>query len=1034
MKQKIGVWVVVLSLLMMNVGPFIVVNAATGLGTPENPYMVTTCEELQGVTKDLTASYELKNDIDCTDTKNWNDGLGFNPIGGDGTNGFTGQLNGNGFHIKNVYINRPDNWYVGLFGYVSGVNTSIQNISLDNVTVKGTDDYAITSGAISTVYGTNNIKNIFVSGNVEGAYYVSSVVGYASSSTVSNVHATAGVKGLYFVGGVTGYALNSTIEKSSFDGNVIGAMGIGGLIGYMKTSTLSQSFTKGQVKNDEALTGFSIGRMGGAVGYMDTSSVTNSFSQSDVQCTTNCSQGYVGGFVGQLQSGTITNSYSTGYINTNQPNIQKGGFVGVYTNGTVTNSYWDVNTSGITTSAGNKGTSKTTAQLKQQSAFSGWDFTSVWDSTSLSKNRYPYLKAAPPLKTWKVTNAHELHTADSVTLSWSNPTSTEFDSVNIYRDGVKIGQITSNSFTDTNLQSDVTYTYTLSIVDERGRESEGYILPATTTDIIPTGRVQNLQATDEADGLHLSWKNPTDGDFDYVEIRRNDVVIALESGEFFIDTTVQEKENYTYTLTAYDDNGNPSESVSITIQVQDKTAPGNVTEFQANQIKDTVMLTWNLPLDDDIQTVTIYRNDKIIYSGTNTVYTDSGLHAYDELHYRIVVADTSNLASSSQNLDLVVQPWYTLSSVSNMKVAESLKGVLVTWKNPDDRRLDYVQIYRNGFLLGTTKEGSYLDTKTFPYTSYRYDVVAVSKDNFITPAISKQLMTTDMAPQSPTALMLKHQNGVVTLSWTKSLSPNVYAYEVYRNGVPIGHTTLSTFKDANAPNGISLTYSVYASSPTKLHSSPLQKNLFIAIPVTSPLPEPETPSLPGLEIPKTAIEPVKEETSNPESTELPKNIDETMNEAMPSPTPPLNESKTTLTEKVKKEFKQVKQSIKVTKKKKGYHLTWKPQASVVKVLIYRDGKLIGETTKTSYLDNIVSENHKPTYRLVFVMGNGEKLSASIKAKVTQTVTEVKEKATLSNSRISKEQVFKLLIPTSLFMLFMVGGAVFVAQRQTPRAG
>jgi hypothetical protein len=56
--------------------------------------------------------------------------------------------------------------------------------------------------------------------------------------------------------------------------------------------------------------------------------------------------------------------------------------------GGVGTSYWDTQTSGQATSAG--GTGKTTAQMKKQATFVGWDFTSVW---RISENlSYPILQ------------------------------------------------------------------------------------------------------------------------------------------------------------------------------------------------------------------------------------------------------------------------------------------------------------------------------------------------------------------------------------------------------------------------------------------------------------------------------------------------------------------------------------------------------------------------------------------------------------------------------------------------------------------
>ena len=62
-----------------------------------------------------------------------------------------------------------------------------------------------------------------------------------------------------------------------------------------------------------------------------------------------------------------------------------GGLVG-WNDGTVSGSYWDTNTTGQATSAGSA-TGKSTAEMKQQATFVGWDFEDVW---RIKENRaYP---------------------------------------------------------------------------------------------------------------------------------------------------------------------------------------------------------------------------------------------------------------------------------------------------------------------------------------------------------------------------------------------------------------------------------------------------------------------------------------------------------------------------------------------------------------------------------------------------------------------------------------------------------------------
>lgn len=94
----------------------------------------------------------------------------------------------------------------------------------------------------------------------------------------------------------------------------------------------------------------------------------------------------VGGFAGvSFLSPTYVRCYSTGRV---IGSSSTGGLVGsTIGSHTVLSCYWDTQTSTTNASAGGDG--KTTAQMKQQSTYSGWDFSSIWQITP---NTYPRLR------------------------------------------------------------------------------------------------------------------------------------------------------------------------------------------------------------------------------------------------------------------------------------------------------------------------------------------------------------------------------------------------------------------------------------------------------------------------------------------------------------------------------------------------------------------------------------------------------------------------------------------------------------------
>jgi hypothetical protein len=327
-------------------------NAQNGIMgiTSSYSHKVYNALDLQLMRYDLAGDFSLQNNIDASDTVNWNAGAGFDPIG-DATAKFTGNFDGNSKVISGLRINRSSEDNVGLFGYAN--NASIQDLGLSSARVTG---------------GTN----------------VGAFVGTQEGGTISRVVLTTGtadseVLGTQKVGGLVG--VNSgAIQKSSMTGsswvwatNAAGQVGAGGLVGD-NSGTIENSYNASSygAYGDAGYTGGLVGRNSGTI--------TNSYNTGEVMGDSSWPYGgdYIGGLVGENTAGSITNSYSTGYIY--DSNTHVGGLVGGLTGGTVTNSFYDSQTSGKSDNTG-KGTPKTTQQMSSASTFTGWDFSVVGDGT-----------------------------------------------------------------------------------------------------------------------------------------------------------------------------------------------------------------------------------------------------------------------------------------------------------------------------------------------------------------------------------------------------------------------------------------------------------------------------------------------------------------------------------------------------------------------------------------------------------------------------------------------------------------------------
>ena len=141
---------------------------------------------------------------------------GFYPIGIN-TVAFAGIFNGNAKIINHLYINRPIQNYVGLFGYVttSGI---VKGFTLDNLSVVGASN---TGGAVGWTNGLTTA--IDVSGNVTGTSNVGLANGHGDNNySLKNIIVEGNVIGAgSYVGGIIG---------SNYNGNTIGVIYKGGSV------------------------------------------------------------------------------------------------------------------------------------------------------------------------------------------------------------------------------------------------------------------------------------------------------------------------------------------------------------------------------------------------------------------------------------------------------------------------------------------------------------------------------------------------------------------------------------------------------------------------------------------------------------------------------------------------------------------------------------------------------------------------------------------------------------------------------------
>lgn len=345
---------------------------AGGSGTEEDPWQIDNCEQLYNLRYYTGSEHSDKYFIQSDDIDLYNspysEGQGWNPIGSD-MSSFQGSYDGNGFVIDGLFINRRNSSIVGLFGVCE--YAEIKNSGLINVNVTGE---ATVGGLVAEGYRLS-VKNSFVTGKVKALEgYAGGLVAVQYNSTITNCHSKGYVESTRSrAGGLVGLnANNSTIRNSYSTCNVTADNQGGGLVGLNGSdSIIRNSFSTGTVTGERFV--------GGLVGTSYTGNIDNSYSTSPVKGIR-----VVGGLVGHSYSSLISNSYSTGSVVGRE---SSGGLVGVSErNSVITDCYWNIQTSGLTESAG--GTGKTVIEMIRQETYEEYDFDDIWriDETV----SYPY--------------------------------------------------------------------------------------------------------------------------------------------------------------------------------------------------------------------------------------------------------------------------------------------------------------------------------------------------------------------------------------------------------------------------------------------------------------------------------------------------------------------------------------------------------------------------------------------------------------------------------------------------------------------
>ena len=246
-------------------------------------------------------------------------GTGFNPIGGQ-SRYFYGNFDGNGKEIRNIYINRAEEDYVGLFarskkkifnlsvtgnvtgklctagiaGDFEGIIENCKNFA----TITGRSQVGGISGNDGQYSGTPTILNCYNYGNIVATDGYTGGIAGQNMGSIEICHNTGNINSNnYYAGGISGYNFKE-IKKCSNSGEIKGYGYTGGISGA--GGTIELSYNSGKINTSNYYTG-------GISGYSGT--IINCYNKRELYSSSSDIGGINGGYLTNIKY-----SYNLGKI------------------------------------------------------------------------------------------------------------------------------------------------------------------------------------------------------------------------------------------------------------------------------------------------------------------------------------------------------------------------------------------------------------------------------------------------------------------------------------------------------------------------------------------------------------------------------------------------------------------------------------------------------------------------------------------------------------------------------------------------
>ena len=396
---------------------------------------------------------------------------------------------------------------------------------------------------------------------------------------------------------------------------------------------------------------------------------------------------------------------------------------------------------------------------------------SACDSTNLVISDSP--PAAP-------SNLEALVSESSVSLSWDAVSAA--DSYKIYRDGALLSSVSTESFSQSNLD-DGTYLYEVASVNDYGESADrASISVNASAPEAPT----DLRASFSGSSVVLSWSAVSNAS-GYEIYRDGNLVASIDTHSFSQNNLADG--TYLYEVASINDYGISEARASVSVSV-DQLPPAAPRDLKASVSASSVSLSWSAV--DEANSYRVYRDDSLLGTVSSNSFSETGL-ADGTYLYEVSAVDGAGESSDRASISISVStpPPETPANITSWVIGAN---VSLSWSTVADATS--YKVYRDDSLLASVNANSFSESNLADGT-YLYEVSAVNDygESESRVGISVSISAGESPPATPTNLRVSVSGSSVSLSW--NIVSDASGYRVYRDSSLLESVNTNSFTDSD---------------------------------------------------------------------------------------------------------------------------------------------------------------------------------------------------------------------------------------------